>query len=177
MFSIKNTHDCHEKADYMYSNITTITYISVKNNVTYMTKIILNGEKNRTFEIDLEDQTQKRYEMIRELNLSSQKREEICTKYGYTRKTGNEYLNAWEKERWGGLKDNPRGPKTKSKRTEEIEKRIVYIRFKDPKKDMYEIANILESEGNKISARSVGRVLSEHGITLKKTKKKPLTEK
>jgi len=157
--------------------MTTITFISAKNNVTIMTIIILKGEKKRTFEIDLEDPTQKRYEMIRELNLSSRKRDEICTKYGYTRKTGNEYLNAWEKERWDGLKDGPRGPKTKSKRTEEIEKRIIDIRFKDPEKDMYEIANILESEGNKISARSVGRVFSEHGITLKKTKKKPLPEK
>jgi len=42
---------------------------------------------------------------------------------------------------------------------------------------MYDIAKILESEGYKISARSVGRVLSEHGITLKKTKKNPLREK
>jgi transposase len=139
--------------------------------------IIIKGEKERTFEIDLEDHIQKRYEMVRELNLSSKKREEICTKYGYSRKTGNEYLNAWEEQRWEGLKDNPRGPKTKSKRTEEIEKRIVDIRFKDPEKDMYDISKILESEGHKISARSVGRVLSEHGITLKKTKKKPSLEK
>ena len=142
-----------------------------------MSLIIIKGEKDRTFEIDLEDQLQKRYEMVRELNLSSKKREEICTKYGYSRKTGNEYLNAWEEKRWDGLKDNPRGPKTKSKRTEEIEKRIVDIRFKDPEKDMYDISKILESEGHKISARSVGRVLSEHGITLKKTKKKPLLER
>ena len=139
-----------------------------------MDKIIIKGEKGRIFKIDLKDPIQKRYELVRELNLSSKKREEICTKYGYSRKTGNEYLNAWEEKKWDGLKDNPRGPKTKSKRTEEIEKRIVDIRFKDPEKDMYDIAKILESEGYKISARSVGRVLSEHGITLKKTKRKPL---
>ncbi len=135
--------------------------------------ITIKGEKGRTFKIDLEDPIQKRYEMVRELNLSSKKREEICIEYGYTRKTGNEYLNAWEEKRWEGLKDNPRGPKTKSKRTEEIEKRIVDIRFKDPEKDMYDIAKILESEGSKISARSVGRVLSEHGITLKKRRRSP----
>jgi len=139
-----------------------------------MDVIIIKGEKGRTFKIDLKDPIQKRYELVRELNLSSKKREEICTKYGYSRKTGNEYLNVWEEEKWDGLKDNPRGPKTKSKRTEEIEKRIVDIRFKDPEKDMYDIGKILESEGYKISARSVGRVLSEHGITLKKTKQKPL---
>jgi transposase len=139
-----------------------------------MDEIIIEGEKGRTFKIDLNDPIQKRYELVRELNLSSKKREEICTKYGYSRKTGNEYINAWEEEKWDGLKDNPRGPKTKSKRTEEIEKRIVDIRFRNPEKDMYDIAKILESEGHQISARSVGRVLSEHGITLKKTKQKPL---
>lgn len=139
-----------------------------------MDELIIKGEKGRTFKIDLKDPIQKRYELVRELNLSSKKREEICTKYGYSRKTGNEYLNAWEEEKWEGLKDNPRGPKTKSKRTEEIEKRTVDIRFKNPEKDMYDIAKILESEGYNISARSVGRVLSEHGITLKKTKLKPL---
>jgi hypothetical protein len=60
-----------------------------------MKEIIIEGEKGRTFHIDLEDPIQKRYEMVRELKLSSKKREEICKKYGYTRKTGNEYLNAW----------------------------------------------------------------------------------
>jgi len=37
---------------------------------------------------------------------------------------------------------------------------------------MYEIKDILTEEGYDISARSVARVLSEHGVTLKKTKLK-----
>lgn len=45
------------------------------------------------------------------------------------------------------------------------------MRFRNPEKDMYDIAKTLKSEGYEISARSVARVLSEHGITLKKTKK------
>jgi transposase len=137
-----------------------------------MNKIIIEGEKGRTFQIDLEDQIQKRYEMVRELKLSSKKREEICKKYGYTRKTGNEYIKAWDEKRWEGIKDDARGPKSKSKCTNEVEKRIVDIRFKNPEKDMYSIQKVLENEGIEISARSVARVLSEHGITLKKTKKK-----
>jgi transposase len=141
-----------------------------------MNEIIIEGEKGRTFQIDLEDPIQKRYEMVRELNLSSKNREEICKKYGYTRKTGNEYLNAWEEKKWEGIKDDARGPKSKSKCTDEVEKRIVDIRFKNPEKDMYDIQKVLENEGIKISARSVARVLSEHGITLKKTKKKPSPE-
>ena len=132
----------------------------------------VKGEKGRTFEVNLEDPLQKRYEMIRELSLSSKPRSEICAEYGYTRKTGNEYLRAWKEKRWDGLKDKPRGPKTKSKRTKDVEKRILDIRFRTPDKDMYDIENILKGEGIEISARSVARVLSEHGVTLKKTKKK-----
>ena len=136
----------------------------------------VNGEKGRTFEINLEDSLQKRYEMVRELSLSSKPRDEICARFGYTRKTGNEYLRAWKEKCWEGLKDKPRGPKTKSKRKEDIAKRILDIRFNTPDKDVYEIKKILKGEGYEISARSVARVLSEYGVTLKKTKKKPSPE-
>ncbi len=133
----------------------------------------VEGERGRFFEINLEDPLQRKYEMVRELSLSSKPREEVCAKYNYSRKTGNEYLRAWKEKRWEGLKEKTRGPKSKSVRTQEVENRIVDIRFKNPENDMYDIAKILNSEGYGISARSVGRVLSEHGITLKKTKKKP----
>lgn len=139
-----------------------------------ISKIILEGEKGKTFEIDLENPIQRRYEMIRELSLSSEPRKDICARYGYSRKTGNEYLNAWEEKDWEGLKDEPRGPKTKSKRTDELEKRVLDIRFKDREKDMYDIAEILSSEGYEISARSIARILSEHGITLKKRRRSPI---
>ncbi len=144
--------------------------------VISISKIIVEGEKRRTFEINLENPVQKRYEMIRELSLSSKPRKDICARYGYSRKTGNKYLNAWKEKDWEGLKDEPRGPKTKSKRTDELEKRVLDIRFKDREKDMYDIAEILSGEGYEISARSIARILSEHGITLKKTKKKPYQE-
>lgn len=133
----------------------------------------VEGERGRFFEINLDDPLQRKYEMVRELSLSSKPREEVCSKYNYSRKTGNEYLRTWKEKRWEGLKEKTRGPKSKSVRTQEVENRIVDIRFKNPENDMYDIAEILKSEGYEISARSVGRVLSEHGITLKKTKKKP----
>ncbi|MBE0522724.1 MAG: hypothetical protein IBX40_00060 [Methanosarcinales archaeon] len=47
---------------------------------------------------------------------------------------------------------------------------------KTPDKDMYDIEEILTGEGYEISARSVARVLSEHGVTLKKKKTKPSPE-
>jgi len=85
---------------------------------------------------------------------------------------GHLYEIAWDKNRWDGLKEKKKGPKSKSKRTEELEKRVLTIRFKSPEKDMYEITDILTEEGYNISARSIARVLSEHGVTLKKTRQK-----
>ncbi|MBE0523164.1 MAG: helix-turn-helix domain containing protein [Methanosarcinales archaeon] len=136
----------------------------------------VKGEKGKTFEINLEDLLQKRYEMVRELSLSSKSRNEICARFDYSRKTGNEYLRAWKEKGWEGLNEKPRGPKTKSKRKEDVEKRILDIRFNTPDKDMYDIEEILTGEGYEISARSVARVLSEHGVTLKKKKTKPSPE-
>lgn len=134
-----------------------------------MNEIVIEGEKGKQFVIDLRDSLQRRYELIRDLKLSGSPKEEICARYGYSRVMGHSYETAWDKNRWDGLKDKKKGPKRKSRRTEELEKKVLAIRFKSPDKDMYEITDILIQEGYDISARSVARVLSEHGVTLKKT--------
>jgi transposase len=138
-----------------------------------MDAIIVKGEKDKTFEIDLKNPLQRRYEMVRELNLSGEKKEDIGSKYGYTRKAGHQYLRSWRGKSFEGLMDKPRGPKSKSKRTEDVERRILEIRFKDPEKDMYEITDILKAEGHEISASTIARVLRDHGVTLKKRRKNP----
>ena len=103
----------------------------------------------------MRDSLQRRYELIRELKLSSSPKEEICAKYGYSRVVGHLYATAWDKHRWEGLVDKKKGPKRKSRRTKELENRVLAIRFKSPEKDMYEITDILAEEGYDISARSV----------------------
>ena len=67
------------------------------------------GEKGRTFKIDLKNPLQRRYGMVRELSLSSEQRALICAKFSYTRKTGNEYLRAWNELGGEGLMDKPGG--------------------------------------------------------------------
>jgi transposase len=104
--------------------------------------------------------------------LSGSSKEDIYARYGYSRVMGHLYETAWDKQRWDGLKDKKKGPKSRSRRTEKLERRVLTIRFKNPEKDMYEITDILLEEGYIISARSVARVLSEHGVALKKTKRK-----
>ena len=131
---------------------------------------IVKGERGR-FVIDLRDPLQTRYEMIRELNLSSKSKGKICKGYGYTRASGHIYQKAWGENRWEGLKDKPRGPQRNYVRTEDVKQRVLSVRFKCPELDMYDIRDLLEKEGKIISERSVARILSEHGVTLKKTKK------
>jgi transposase len=137
-----------------------------------MDKIVIEGEKGKRFVIDLRDSLQKRYELIRELKLSGSSKGDICARYGYSRVMGHLYEAAWDKQRWEGLKDKKKGPKSRSRRTEKLERRVLAIRFKSPEKDMYEITDILIEEGHSISARSVARVLSEHGVALKKTRRR-----
>lgn len=131
---------------------------------------VVEGQRGR-FIIDLGDPLQTRYEMVRELSLSGGAKEKICSTYGYTRASGHIYQRAWGENKWEGLKDKPRGPQRNYIRTEDIEERVLSIRFNRPELDMYDIRDLLEKEGKIISARSVARILSEHGVTLKKTKK------
>ena len=130
---------------------------------------IVEGARGK-FVIDLQDPIQTRYEMVRELTLCNDAKDKICKSYGYTRASGHVYQKAWQEERWEGLKKKPRGPQRNYVRTEEIEQKILSIRFKFPDLDMYDIRDLLQEEGKDISARSVARILSKHGVTLKKTK-------
>ena len=64
----------------------------------------------------------------------------------------------WEKGRTfeiKGLMDKPRGPKTKSRRTQEVERRTVDLRFRNPERDMYDFLGLdalPRIELNKIAA-------------------------
>jgi transposase len=133
-------------------------------------KKIVEGKRDK-FVIDLRDSTQTRYEMVRELTLSSEAKEKICRSYGYTRASGHIYEKAWQENRWEGLKDKPKGPQRNYVRTEDVEQKVLSIRFKHSELDMYDIRDLLKNEGEVISARSIARILSKHGVTLKKTRK------
>lgn len=133
-------------------------------------KKVVVGERGK-FVIDLQDMIQARYEMIRELTLSNESKEKICRGYGYSRASGHIYQKAWAEKRWEGLKDKPKGPQRNYVRTEDVEQKVVSIRFKRPELDMYDIRDLMAKEGKLISARSIARILNKHGVTLKKTKK------
>lgn len=133
-------------------------------------KRIIEGKRSE-FVVDLRDPTQTRYEMVRELTLSNEAKEKTCRSYGYTRASGHIYQKAWQENRWEGLKDKPKGPQRNYVRTDDVEEKVLSIRFKRPELDMYDIKDLLKKEGKVISARSVARILSKHGVTLKKKRR------
>lgn len=135
-------------------------------------KELVGDTPGRIFIIDSEDTIQWRYEMIRQATLSRRPIEEISKEFGYSRDMYFYYKGKFEVGGILGLADCKPGPTKPRKRTEDVENRIIQIRFKRPELNMYEIQKILQTEGYEISPRSVGRTLSSHGLGLKKTKGK-----
>jgi transposase len=130
----------------------------------------------RLFRVRSEDTVQWRYEMIRESSLSRDPIDKICQKYNYSRDMYFYYKGKFDAQGMMGLVDEKPGPKKPRKRTEDAERMIIELRFKHPHVNMYEIARRLKHEGFDISPRSVARSLQEHGLSLKKTKGKPLSK-
>ncbi len=65
------------------------------------------------------------------------------------------------------LQNQKRGPKTKSVRTEEVERQVIRHRFLDPDASIDVIAQKLRQAGIGISTRSVQRVIEKYGLQKK----------
>ena len=124
----------------------------------------------RSFKVNSDDIVQWRYEMIRESALSREPIDSICKKYRYSRDMYYYYKGKFDAQGMLGLNDDKPGPRAATKRTEDVDRLIIELRFKNPNINMYEIANHLNQMGVDISARSVSRTLEDHSLALKKTK-------
>ena len=125
---------------------------------------------SRSLTVNSEDIVQWRYEMIRESALSRESVDSICKKYHYSRDMYYYYKGKFDAQGIVGLSDKKPGPRAATKRTEDVDRLIIELRFKNPHVNMYEIAHQLNQKGVEISARSVSRTLEDHGLALKKTK-------
>lgn len=133
-------------------------------------KELIGDTPGRIFNINPDDSIQWRYEMVRQATLSHKPIGEISKEFGFSRDMYFYYKSKFESAGMLGLVDCKPGPTKPRKRTEEVEKQILKIRFKRPELNMYEICEMLKHEGYEISPRSVGRTLTSHGLGLKKTK-------
>ena len=93
--------------------------------------------------------------------------QEIVDKYGYKRES---FYQIFNKLKIGGsesLKDKPRGPKQNYKRTIEVTKQAIRLRFLDPEANSEVITQKLKQFGYSISQRSVERIIGDYGLQKK----------
>ncbi len=88
-------------------------------------------------------------------------------KYGYTRQRYFQLRKVYEKDGALGLLNKVRGPKTKYRRTSELERQVIRHRFLDPDASAPVIAQKLRQTGFVISTRSVERVIADYGLQKK----------
>ena len=65
------------------------------------------------------------------------------------------------------LSSKPRGPKTKYRRSDELQRQVIRHRFLDPNASADVIAQKLRQTGFVISTRSVERVIADYGLQKK----------
>jgi hypothetical protein len=97
-------------------------------------------------------------------------------KFGYTKQRYFQLREIYLREGSAGLLSKQRGPKGKSRRTDEVVRQIIRHRFLDPHASVDVIAQKLRQTGFVISVRSVERVIAEYGLQ-KKTLSMPSTRR
>ena len=88
-------------------------------------------------------------------------------KYGYTEQRYYQLLKDFKKSGSAALVDQKRGPKHKSRRTEQVVQQIIRHRFLDPDASAAVIAQKINQTGMAVSLRSVERTIQEYGLQKK----------
>jgi hypothetical protein len=88
-------------------------------------------------------------------------------KYGYSKQRYFQLREVYKQEGSAGLLSKLRGPKSNSRRTDELVRQVIRHRFLDPQASADVIAQKLRQTGFVISTRSVERVIAEYGLQKK----------
>ena len=88
-------------------------------------------------------------------------------KYGYSKQRYFQLRKAYQKDGVIALLNKVRGPKTKYRRTDELERQVICDRFLDPDASPEVIGQKLRQTGFVISTRSVEPVISDYGLQKK----------
>lgn len=88
-------------------------------------------------------------------------------KYGYTQQRYYQLLKGFQEFGFAALLDQKRGPKHKSRRSEQMMQQIIRHRFLDPDASAAVIAQKLNQAGMAISLRSVERTIQQFGLQKK----------
>jgi len=111
----------------------------------------------------------KKIQMVTLAELSDLTIEEICRLFGYkTRKSYYDIRRFVLENNIEALMPKKTGPKSAPKRTTEVEKRLIQLRL-GTDKNMYELTELLNREGFPVGSRLVAQILSDYGISKKKS--------
>jgi hypothetical protein len=129
--------------------------------------LVFTDRDGKTITFSKEQTVQKKVSMIALGELCGLPKRQLATGFGFkTRKSYYDCRNAVLKGAPEELLPQRRGPHTRSKRTKEVEARIIRTRF-ETDGNMYAIAETVTRQGFPVSARLVGRVLADYGLSKK----------
>ena len=90
-----------------------------------------------------------------------------AAKYGFSKPRYFQLRSLFLQRGAAALLNHKRGPKTRSRRTDEVVRQIIRYRFLDPDGSAAVIAQKLRQTGFPISVRSVERVIAQFGLQKK----------
>jgi len=129
--------------------------------------LVLTDHTGKTVTFSQEQTVQKKVSMIALGELCGLPKRQLATGFGFkTRTSSYDSRNAVLEGTPQDLFPKRTGPPTRSKRTQEVEARIIRTRF-ETELTRYEIAETFTQRGFPVSARLAGRVLADDGLSKK----------
>lgn len=131
--------------------------------------LILKTSSGKTLIFPKDHVVPKKIQMVTLAELSDLTIEQICKLFGYkTRKSYYDIRRFVLENNIEALMPKKTGPKSAPKRTVELEKRVIQLRL-GTDKNMYDMTRMLNREGLSVRSRLVGQILSDYGISKKKS--------
>jgi transposase len=130
-------------------------------------KIVINGTKGRTIEVDCNDSTAMKMAMLFEGNCFLSV-EQVTEKYGFSKPRYYQLQKEFKEKGSSALINKKRGSSKRPTRTKEVVNQIIRLRFLDPFSSAEVIAQKMNQNGYKVAARSVERTITEYGLQKKR---------
>jgi len=129
--------------------------------------LVLTDSEGKTVTFSKDQTVQKKVSMITLGELCDLPKQQVATGFGFkTRKSYYDIRPAVLQGPPAALLPKRTGPHKPSKRTREVEVLILRMRF-ETELNMYEIADAVTQRGFPVSARLVGQVLTDYGLSQK----------
>lgn len=123
--------------------------------------------KHGTLDVPNNDLLSRKLAMLIEGECEGSGPVKTARKHGYTKQRYFQLRKTYQEKGVLGLLSKVRGPKTKYRRTSELQRQVIRHRFLDPDASAQVIAQKLRQTGFMISTRSVERVIADYGLQKK----------